>query len=328
MKAVVLTAYGDVTKLDVVDLVDPRPGPNQIKVRMVGAGLNPVDWKLRTGALQKMMPLVLPAVLGRDASGEVVELGPGVTTFEVGDRVMGLVMGAYAEFVVASTEAWAKVPKAMDLLDAAALPLVLLTGAQLIEEAVAPQPGDLVLVTGALGGVGRVAVFAAKARGARVWAGVRSAQKEEAALLGVAGVVALDSAAEIAALPMLDGLADTVGGAEIERVLERMKPGATVGSVVGEPAGAKHLGLVTHSMWAHPDATRLAELGNSVAEGKLVIPIAKRLPLAQAREAQTLAEHHPGGKVILVGAREGHVDAPIHHPLRGEQEVTPGARPR
>jgi len=318
MKAVVLTAYGDVTKLEVVEMRDPRTGPTQIKVRVVGAGLNPVDWKLRSGALQKMMPLVLPAVLGRDASGEVVELGPGVTNFKVGDRVMGLVMGAYAEFVVAAIDAWAEVPKTMDLVDAAALPLILLTGSQLIDEAVVPHPGDLVLVTGALGGVGRVAVFAAKARGAKVWAGVRGAQKDEAVLLGVDGVVALDDDSEVAGLPMLDGLADTVGGAEIEKVLDRMKPGAIIGSVVGEPAGAKHRGLVTHAMWTHPDAIRLAELGKAVADGRLVIPIAKRLPFAQVREAQTLAEHHPGGKVILVVDREHRAEDHIHHPAGGD----------
>ena len=326
MKAVVLTAYGDVTKLEVVDLPDPHPGPDQIKIRMVGAGLNPVDWKLRTGALQKMMPLVLPAVLGRDVSGEVVELGPGVTTFKVGDRVMGLVMGAYAELVVAATDAWAVVPNAMDLVDAAALPLILLTGAQLIDEAVKPHAGDRVLVAGALGSVGRVAVFVAKARGAKVWAGVRSAQREEAVLLGVDGVVALDDEAEVAAMPMLDALADTIGGPEIEKVLDRLKPGAIIGSVVGEPAGAKHRGLVTHAMWTHPDATRLAELGKAVAEGKLVIPIAKRLPLAQVREAQTLAEHHPGGKVILVGVRELRAGDAVHHPASGRPGITPGAR--
>ena len=77
MKAVVLTAYGDVDKLEVRDLPDPEAGPNEIVVRMVGASINPVDWKLRSGALQAMMPLALPAILGRDASGEVVEVGTG-----------------------------------------------------------------------------------------------------------------------------------------------------------------------------------------------------------------------------------------------------------
>src|ERR1700733_13230386 len=133
MKAVVLTAYGDAHKLEMRDVPDPKVGSNEIKVRMAGASINPIDWKLRSGALEKMVPLALPAVLGRDVSGVVVEIGQGVTAFNVGERVMGLVNGGYAELVVAATEAWAAIPAKMDVVDAAALPLVLLTGAQLVE---------------------------------------------------------------------------------------------------------------------------------------------------------------------------------------------------
>jgi NADPH:quinone reductase-like Zn-dependent oxidoreductase len=302
MKAVVLTAYGDVDKLEYKDLPDPRPGADQIKVRMAGSGLNPVDWKMRSGALQKMMPLELPAVLGRDVSGEVVEVGPGVTAFKVGARVMGLVMGGYAELVVAAVEAWAEVPAKLDLVDAAAIPLVGLTGSQLILEALRPGRADLVLVTGAVGSVGRAAVFTARAAGARVWAGVRKNQVGEAAELGAEGVVALDDSASIERMPQLDGIADTVGGETIAKLLVKVKPGGTIGSVVGSPAGAKERGLVVNAFLAHPDPKRLAELGQAVGEGKLSIPIARRFPLAEAREAQKLAESHVGGKVLLTGS--------------------------
>ena len=299
MKAIVLTAYGDVSKLEPRDLPDPTAGPNEIKVRMAGASINPIDWKLRSGAAAARIPLELPAVLGRDASGEVVEIGPGVTTFKVGDRVMGLVRSGYAELVVAPVDAWAEVPPKLNLVDAAALPLVLLTGTQLIEEAVNPREGDVVLVTGAVGSVGRAAVFVAKARGAKVWAGVRKAQRAEATKLGVEGVVALDDDADIDRLPQLDAIADTVGGETTRKLLERVKKGGTIGSVVGEPAGAKERGLVVRGFMAHPDAPRLAALGRAVAEGQLVIPIAKKFPLLEARQAQTFAEKGPGGKVVL-----------------------------
>lgn len=301
MKAIVLTAYGDVRGLIEKEVPEPTPGPNEIKVRMAGAGINPVDWKLRSGALQAMMPLALPAILGRDASGEVVEVGQGSTRFAVGARVMGLVMGAYADFVVAPTDAWATVPDTMNLVDAAALPLVLLTGAQLIDDGVQPRSGDVVLVTGAVGGVGRAAVFAAKARGVHVWAGVRLSQVSEAAQLGADGVVALDDDTAVAKLPPLDSIADTVGGSTIAKLLGKVKPGGCVASVVGEAPGAATRGLATRAIMTHPDFRRLAELGRAVADGQLVIPIAKRLPLAQAGVAQTLAESHLGGKVILTG---------------------------
>jgi NADPH:quinone reductase-like Zn-dependent oxidoreductase len=303
MKAVVLPAFGDASQLELRNVSDPSAGPNELKVRMAGASLNPVDWKLRSGALQARMPLELPAILGRDCAGTVVEVGKDVRGFKVGDRVMGLVNRGYAELVVAAAEAWAPVPPNLDLVDAGALPLVLLTGAQLIEEATKPRSGDTLLVTGALGSVGRVAVFAAKALGAKVWAGVRQKQKDEAGKLGADAVVALDDESEVAALPELDCIADTVGGETIKKLLDKVKQGGTIGSVTGEPPGAKERGLVVRAMLTHPDSKRLAELGRAVAEGRLAIPIAKKLPLSAAAEAHRLAEKGgSGGKVVLVAA--------------------------
>jgi NADPH:quinone reductase-like Zn-dependent oxidoreductase len=301
MKAILLTAYGDVDRFQLRDVPEPNPDPNELKVRMAGASINPIDWKLRSGAYHAFMPLQLPAILGRDASGTVVAVGPGVTAFAVGARVMGRVNATYAEFVGGPVEAWAAVPPKMDLVDAAAYPLVLLTGAQLIEEAVRPAPGDLVLVTGATGSTGRVAVFVAKAAGARVLAGVRAKHRAEAATLGADQVVALDDEAAVARLPMLDAIADTVGGDTTQDLLGKVKPGGTIGSIVGEPKGARDRGLVVRAFMAHTDSRRLAELAAAIADGKLVIPIVQRFPLAQAAEAQKLAENGAGGKVLITG---------------------------
>jgi NADPH:quinone reductase-like Zn-dependent oxidoreductase len=300
MKAVLLTAYGDVDKLVVREVPDPKAGPNEIRIRLAAASINPVDWKQRSGLVAQRMPLDLPAILGRDASGEVIEVGAGVTAFQVGDKVLGRVMGSYAEQVVAPVDAWAKLPAKLELVDAAALPLVVLTGAQLAEEAVNPKPGDLVLVTGALGGVGRTAIFAAKARGAKVYAGVRAKQRAEAATLGADVVVALDDAGDVDKLPPLDGIADTIGGETIQKLLGKLKAGGAIGSVVGEPAGAKERGFVVRAIMTRSDPKRLGELAQAVADGKLSIPIARRFPLTQAAEAQKVAEAHVGGKVLLL----------------------------
>jgi NADPH:quinone reductase-like Zn-dependent oxidoreductase len=268
---------------------------------VAGAGINPVDWKMRSGAAKARFPVSFPGILGRDAAGTVVEVGADVTSFAVGDRVLGLVTAGYAERVAAPAVSWAKVPQGMNLVDAGALPLVLLTGAQLLESAVNPSAGSTVLVTGALGSVGRVAVYAAQVRGAKVWAGVRASQREEAARLGVEGVVALDDDADLAKLPTLDALADTVSGPAIQKLYAKLKPGGTIGSVLGEPAGAKERGFQVHAIMAHPDPAMLGRYAGAVAEGKLAIPIAVRLPLARAGEAQKLAETtHPPGKVLLV----------------------------
>lgn len=299
MRAIVLTGYGDVDKLELRDVPEPSFGAGEVKVRLRASSVNPIDWKLRSGVYRETRALQFPAILGRDASGEVVGVGEGVRSIRVGDRVLGLVNNAYAEFVADKEEAWAPVPQSLDLLDSAALPLVTLTGTQLIEEAVRPSTGDVVLVTGALGGVGRSAVFSAEGLGARVLAGVRTSQLNAAAALK-AEAVAIDDDSAIARLPQLDSIADTVGGQTLQKLLGKVKPGGVVGSVLGEPPGAKQRGLSTRPHMVHPDSGRLAELARANAEGKLMIPIVKRFPLAEIRAAQTFSQRGAGGKVLLL----------------------------
>lgn len=301
MKAMLLRCYGGVDQLRLADRPEPEPGAGQLKVRVASAGINPVDWKLRSGALQSSMPLELPAILGRDAAGEVVSVGANVTAFNVGDAVLGLVNGGYAEYVVAPENAWAKIPSGLSIQDAGALPLVLLTGAQLSDAVLGSEvaKGKRVLVTGALGGVGRVALFEAKRRGATVFAGVRQTQLEEALLLGADGTVALDAPSHLENLAQLDAVADTVGGEVITSLLPKIKAGGTVGSVLGEPVGARQRGLTVRAFYAQPDGRRLAQLAAAVAEGLLVIPIAKHFPLAEAGAAQEYAARSGIAKVVL-----------------------------
>jgi NADPH:quinone reductase-like Zn-dependent oxidoreductase len=300
MKAAVLTAYGDVEKLEIRDVPDPRADRNALVVRIAAASINPIDWKMRSGAAKERFPLQFPAILGRDAAGEVVAVGDGVTAFKVGDKVLGLVNGAYAELVAAPVECWAALPAGLDVVDAGALPLVLLTGAQLMEHAVDPSEGATVLVTGAVGSVGRVAVHAARMRGAKVWAGVRRSQREEAARLAAEGIVVLDDAAGLADAPSFDAIADTVDGDTIRKLYGKLEPAGRIGSVLGEPAGAKDRGFTVRAFMSQPDSKMLARYALEVAKRRLVIPIAAKLPLAQVREAQTLAEKGPGGKVLLL----------------------------
>jgi NADPH:quinone reductase-like Zn-dependent oxidoreductase len=301
MKAVQFSEYGDPEVLHVAEVDEPHAGPGQIRIAVKAAGVNPIDWKQRSGAARRWIPLKMPAVLGRDVSGTVAAVGPGVTAFTVGDRVLGRVPGGgHAEIAIGPVEGWARVPAKLDLADAGALPLVVLTGAQLTEEAVNARAGETILVTGATGSVGRVAVFTAKARGAKVWAGVRGKYRAEATRLGGDGVVALDDESEVAKLPPLDGIANTIAGDAIQNLLAKLKPGGKIGSVAGEPAGAKERGFAVKSILTHDDPKRLAELAQAVADGQLAIPIAKRFPLAEASAAHELAEAGAAGKVLLV----------------------------
>lgn len=299
MKAVLLRGYGDVDQLSYEDVPDPKPGRGEVLVKMHGTSVNPADWKLRRGDFKGPTPLKFPVIPGYDLAGEVVALGPGVTDFIVGDQVMGLVSQSYAELVVCKADLLATIPPKLQAKQAAALPLVLLTGAQLIELGVQPKSGNLVLVTGAVGSVGRSAVHVALEHGARVIAGVRATQKSEAEELLTDRIVALDEKQEIAELGELDAIADTVGGEVIASLIPHIRKNGVLATVVGKPDAAKGRDLRVVTVFAKPDAKRLERLAHDVADGKFSIPIGKELRLADVREAQRLAERGGIGKVVM-----------------------------
>ena len=212
MKAVVLHEYGPPSKLKYEDFPDPKPGPGEVLVAVRASSLNPIDWKMRSGAAKEHFPVTFPAILGRDVAGVVRELGEGVKDFAIGDRVFALAWGTYAELCVVKAELLAKIPDGLEMTIAAAVPLVSVTGDQLIRNATAVQPGQTILLTGAVGSVGRCALFAAKEIGAKVIAGVRKSQIVEAKSLGAIEAIDLSDDAAIARLGTVDGVADTVGG--------------------------------------------------------------------------------------------------------------------
>ena len=301
MKAVVLHAYGGPEVLRYEDSEVPEFGDNEVLVRVRATSVNPVDYKIRSGAAKARMPVDFPAILGRDLAGEVMDSGRQVTGFSKGMRVMALANGTYAEFTVAKADVLAPIPDALDFERAAALPLVVTTGAQLIERAVKPQRGQSVLVTGALGSVARSAIHVARWHGVRVIAGVRKKEKTQAEELAVDEVVAIDDEREIETLHDLDAIADTVGGTAIQRLFKALKPGGVIGSVLGVPEGAKERGIRVEAMMAQPDASRLYELADDNARNQFTIKIARTMKLQDAAEAHRLAESGGvGGKIILV----------------------------
>lgn len=301
MKAVLLYAYGGPEELRYEETDVPKCGDDEVLVRVRATSVNPIDWKIRTGAAKSRMPIEFPAILGRDLAGEVVQSGSNVKGFPKGTRVMALTNRTYAEYAVAKADVLAPIPEALNFEQAAALPLVTTTGAQLIERAVKPKAGQTVLVTGALGGVGRTAVHVARKHGARVLAGVRSKEKQEAAKLNADGVVAIDSEEEINRLHDLDAIADTVGGATIQQLLKAIRKGGVLGSVLGEPDAAKQYDIHVEAFMAQSDAARLGQLANDVAQHEFSIPIARIMKLAEIQEAHRLAESGSvAGKIVLI----------------------------
>jgi NADPH:quinone reductase-like Zn-dependent oxidoreductase len=301
MKAIVLREYGGPEKLSYEEVADPVAGEGQVLVRVTSASINPVDYKLRSGAYKSFMPLTFPAILGNDFSGLVRAVGSGVTGFAPGDKVMGVAGSSYAELVAASADAITKVPEGLDPVEAAALPVVTLTGEQLITLGTGVHKGQTVLITGALGNVGRSAVWTAKKAGAVVIAGVRGSQVKAAEVLGADQVLALDETGAMEKLGFVDAVADTVGGPTGEKLLGKVKPGGVFASVLGDPANAKlHPTIQIKSIVMHPDAGMLKVLAEAVAAGKLVIPIDRMVPLSEAAQAQAAAEKGGVGKILLL----------------------------
>jgi len=300
MNAVQMHGYGGVDQLRYEEVPTPVPGANEVLVKLAATSVNPIDWKIRRGDRKATVTLEFPVIPGRDVAGEISAIAAGGSNFKLGQKVMALSIRTYAEFVAVPSAVLVPVPEGLDIEQAGALPLVVSTGAELMDR-IEPQRGDTVLVTGALGAIGRTALYVALERGARVIAGVRARQKQQAQGLNAAQIVALDSEGEIGALPELDAIADTVSGEVIGELLPNLKRGGVLGSVLGTPKAAEGKDIRIEAFNVQPNATRLARMAEAVRSGRLAIPIARKFRLSEAAAAQQLAETgHVGGKIVLV----------------------------
>ena len=306
MRAAFYTEYGTSDVLQVGELPDPVTGPDGIVVRVAAVGVNPVDHKIRQGYLDGAFPSHFPIVPGWDAAGTVEAVGPAVTSFAVGDRVLGYVRkddvqhGTSAELVRAGERHLARIPDGVTFETAGALPLAGLTALQAVEAA-GIGAGDTVLVHAAAGGVGAFAVQLAVRRGARV--------------VGTAGEANADFLRRLGAEPVTygDGLVDRVrsllDGAAVTAALDFVGGSAITDSVtlVQDPSrvvtvtdGATALGLGGRYVFVRPDPAQLAELVGLVADGSLHVEVAETFALADIAEAHRRVETgHVRGKVVV-----------------------------
>ncbi len=300
MKAIVVHEYGGPEVLKFEEYPDPVPGRGEVLVRVAAASVNPIDYKRRAGLTKDFYPLQFPGLIGVDMAGTVVNVGPGVEAFTTGNRVFAMADNTYAELCVVRADVLADIPEGLDLIQAAALPLVTTTGNQLLS-ATGIQAGQTVIVLGAVGSVGRSAVFTAKERGATVIAGVLKRQMDEAKTVGADQVVSTDDDTAIANLPLLDAVADAVGGRTAEKLIAKVKPGGVFASVLGAPQNAaKYPSVKVVPVFSKFDRNTLQFMAEAVRDGELVIPISRKLPLSEAAEAQALAEKGGIGKILLV----------------------------
>src|ERR1700733_4668008 len=300
MKAIVVHQYGGPEVLKFEDYPDPVPGPGEVLIRVAAASVNPIDYKRRAGLTTDFYPLHFPALIGVDVAGTVVGTGPGVEGFSVGDRAFAMADNTYAELCVVNAAVLAKIPDGLDLVRAAALPLVTTTGNQL-SSATGIKAGQTVMVVGAVGSVGRSAVFTAKELGATVIAGVLKRQMDEARTAGADHVAATDDDTAITNLLPLDAVADTVGRRTAEQLIAKVKPGGVFASVEGAPQNAaKFPNVKVVPVFSKFDRKTLEFMAEAVRDGMLVIPISQTLPLSEAAKAQAAAEKGGIGKILLV----------------------------
>ncbi|MGD0098365.1 MAG: NADP-dependent oxidoreductase [Terracidiphilus sp.] len=300
MKAIVVRAYGGPEVLKFEEYPDPVPGQGEVLVRVAASSVNPIDYKRRAGLTKDFYPIHFPGLIGVDMSGTVVKVGSGVEAFTVGNKVFAMADNTYAELCAVKADVLADIPVGLDLIQAAALPLVTVTGNQLLA-ATGIKAGQKVMVVGAVGNVGRSAVFTAKDRGAIVIAGVLKRQMEEAKTVGADQAVATDDESAIANLPPLDAVADTVGGRTAEKLIAKVKPGGVFASVAGTPQNsAEHPSVKAVFVFSKFDRETLQFMAEAVRDGKLVIPISLKLPLRKAAAAQAAAEKGGIGKILLV----------------------------
>jgi NADPH:quinone reductase-like Zn-dependent oxidoreductase len=303
MNAVRIYQYGGPETLKYeTDVPEPALDADMVLIEAAATSVNSIDWKIRSGVRQKDFPLTLPAILGKDVSGVVRAVGSNIRHFKAGDRALGTADATYAQFVAVLGAQLTHLPDGLDLIDAAAIPLVSLTGDQLVRLATRAVSGQTILVSGALGSVGRAAVHTAKKLGATVIAGVRGRQLPEVPGLGVSHAVAIDDDAAIASLQAVDGVADTVGGETAGKLFRKIRKGGRFGyaSVFPADVAATNPTVEVTRVFARPDASKIREFADDIRDGAFSLPISRRMPLRDAAIGHALMEKGGAGKIVLL----------------------------
>jgi NADPH:quinone reductase-like Zn-dependent oxidoreductase len=307
MKAVRFDEYGTVDVLEVREVPVPEVGPGQVLVKVKAAGINPGEAKIRDGSLDAMWPTTFPSGEGSDFAGVVEQAGEGVTAFPPGTDVIGWVdtRSSHAEYVVADSRHLARRPAGLPWEIAGAIPIAGFTAWAMVS-AVSLKPGDTVVVSGAAGGVGSIAVQLAKREGATVIGLAGPSNHDWLTRHGVIPVAYGDGVAERirAAVPAgqtVDAFLDTYGGDYVELALNDLKVSPErIDTVVRFDAGEKY-GVKTAGSAAGSSVPNLAELADLAASKELEIPLAQTFPLAEVRAAYTqLAKGHLRGKIVLI----------------------------
>jgi NADPH:quinone reductase-like Zn-dependent oxidoreductase len=303
VRAVRFDSYGGPEVLQVVEVPRPQPRPGQVLVQVKAAGINPGEAKIRSGALHSRWPARFPSGEGSDLAGLVAETGPGVTAFAAGDPVIGFThnRASHAEFVLTEEGDLTPRPDGVPWEVAGAL-FVAGATAYATVRAVSPEPGDVVVVSGAAGGVGSLAVQLARRAGATVIGIAGEANHEWLRSHDVIPVTYGDGLADRirAAAPTADAFIDTYGADYVQLAFELGIDRSRIDTIVYLD-GIERFGVKTDGNMAGASAGTLAELAALIAAGELELPIAETFPLSQVQDAyRQLEQGHTRGKIVLI----------------------------
>lgn len=305
MRIVRFERFGGPEVLHYQEMPVPQPGEGELLLKVEGAGVNPVDYKIREGSYPAVKSDKLPYVPGRDVAGTVVQVGPGVTRYGEGDRLYAMPAierGGYAEYVIVREDEAALQPLSIDALTAGAVPLAALTAWQGLFQHGKLEDGQHVLIHGGSGGVGHFAVQFAKERGARVSTTVSGPHVPFARQLGADQVIDYKSQKFEDEVSDVDLVFDLVAGETQDRSWQVLKPGGTLISTLAQPSQdrAAAIGGRGARYTVHESGAELAAIADLIDAGKVRPTVARTFALAEAAAAQQFLEtEHPTGKVVL-----------------------------
>lgn len=308
MKAVLIDSYGGVDKLVLKDVPMPIPGDDEILMRVLAAGVNPADTKIREGnAFASLYRDPFPLILGWDASGVIEEVGKNVTTFKPGDAVFGMIGfpyegGAYSEFIVVRQDEVALKPKSLDHIEAAALPLAALTAWQALFDAADLKTDDKVLIHAGAGGVGHLAIQMARWRGAYVISTCAKRDIDFLKEIGANEAIDYQTQSFEELVHEADVVIDSVGGETQDRSWQVLKKGGILVTIMEPPpkGKAEEYGVRGIRVFVERNTDDLSEIAKLASEGLLTPHIYKVFSLSEAKKAHELIEKgETRGKIVL-----------------------------
>ena len=306
MKAAQISQYGDASVVKINEVEKPKAGEGQVLIEVYASSINPFDTTVRNGYVKAMMP-ELPATLGGDVAGIVVEVGEGVTDFKVGDKVYGQASvvgknsGAFAEYAATAVGQVAKAPDNLDFNQAAALPLVGVSALQALIQHLNLQAGQKIFIHGGAGGIGSHAIQIAKHIGAYVATTATGEGIDHVKNLGADEVIDYKTD-DFAKLKSFDAVFDTVGGDDFSKALDVLKPGGMAVSMIAKPdeGKAKELGVTALMQGTNVTTEALDRLRELVEAGAVKPQVGKIFPLEQVKDAFEARESgQVPGKVVL-----------------------------